>query len=64
MFTHVNLSRNTAEQQQRRWRGVGTRGNENPLHNGVMRVLEARMGAASYEIARRVRSCADPPRDT
>lgn len=48
MFTHVNLSPNTSVQQQWRWR-VETRVAMRAFnqHNGVMRVLETRMGAAT-----------------
>ncbi|EFN69316.1 hypothetical protein EAG_01056 [Camponotus floridanus] len=48
VFTHVNLSPNTGVQQQWRWR-VETRVAMRAFnqHNGVMRVLEARMEAAT-----------------
>lgn len=56
MFTHVNLSPNTGVQQQWRWR-VETRVAMRAFnqHSGVMRVLEARMEAATLMRHRNLR---------
>lgn len=57
MFTHVNLSPNTGVQQQWRWR-VETRVamRASNQYNGIMRVLEARMGAATLMRHRSLRA--------